>query len=97
MEARRRHHLTRPPGRHVTISLHITGDTAAADLLTNNPLALLVGMLLNQRQRQLRLPRKRGSSDAAEDSAAFELVLGGASGEVIVDHVLRPHDSHVRL
>ncbi len=31
------------------MALHITGDTAADDLLTNNPLALLVGMLLDQR------------------------------------------------
>ncbi|WP_105565858.1 HhH-GPD-type base excision DNA repair protein [Microbacterium halophytorum] len=30
------------------MALHITGDTAADDLLTNNPLALLVGMLLDQ-------------------------------------------------
>lgn len=29
-------------------SVHITGDTAADDLLTNNPLALLIGMLLAQ-------------------------------------------------
>ena len=31
--------------------LHITGDTAADALLTNNPLALLVGMLLDQQVR----------------------------------------------
>jgi len=31
--------------------IHITGDIAADDLLTNNPLALLVGMLLDQRVR----------------------------------------------
>ncbi len=29
-------------------NLHITGDTAADELLTDNPLALLVGMLLDQ-------------------------------------------------
>ena len=30
------------------MALHITGDTAADNLLTTNPLALLVGMLLEQ-------------------------------------------------
>ncbi|GGD29131.1 (Fe-S)-cluster assembly protein [Microbacterium faecale] len=30
------------------MALHITGDTAADELLTENPLALLVGMLLDQ-------------------------------------------------
>jgi uncharacterized HhH-GPD family protein len=30
------------------MALHITGDTAADDLLTTNPLALLIGMLLDQ-------------------------------------------------
>jgi len=30
------------------MALHITGDTAADDLLTDNPLALLIGMLLDQ-------------------------------------------------
>jgi len=33
------------------VVLDITGDTAADELLTNNPLALLVGMLLDQRVR----------------------------------------------
>ncbi len=36
---------------HETMALHITGDTAADTLLTNNPLALLVGMLLDQQVR----------------------------------------------
>lgn len=31
--------------------LHITGDTAADSLLTANPLALLIGMLLDQQVR----------------------------------------------
>ena len=30
------------------MALHITGDTAADELLTENPLALLIGMLLDQ-------------------------------------------------
>ena len=30
------------------MALHITGDTAADALLTDSPLALLVGMLLDQ-------------------------------------------------
>ena len=33
------------------MALHITGDTAADELLTENPLALLVGMLLDQQVR----------------------------------------------
>ncbi len=33
------------------MALHITGDTAADTLLTENPLALLVGMLLDQQVR----------------------------------------------
>lgn len=33
------------------MALHITGDTAADTLLGNNPLALLVGMLLDQQVR----------------------------------------------
>ncbi|MBM7826738.1 hypothetical protein JOD60_000796 [Microbacterium aurum] len=30
------------------MALHITGDDAADELLTNDPLALLIGMLLDQ-------------------------------------------------
>lgn len=33
------------------MALHITGDDAADDLLTNSPLALLLGMLLDQHVR----------------------------------------------
>lgn len=33
------------------MALHITGDHAADELLTENPLALLVGMLLDQQVR----------------------------------------------
>lgn len=32
-----------------SMALHITGDAAADELLTDNPLALLIGMLLDQR------------------------------------------------
>ena len=33
------------------MALHITGDTAADALLSDNPLALLVGMLLDHQVR----------------------------------------------
>jgi hypothetical protein len=33
------------------MALHLTADTAADDLLTRNPLALLIGMLLDQHVR----------------------------------------------
>ena len=33
------------------MALHITGDAAADTLLTENPLALLIGMLLEQQVR----------------------------------------------
>ncbi len=33
------------------MALHITGDAAADTLLTENPRALLIGMLLDQRVR----------------------------------------------
>ncbi|GAA2868897.1 HhH-GPD-type base excision DNA repair protein [Microbacterium arabinogalactanolyticum] len=54
------------------MALHITGDTAADDLLTNNPLALLVGMLLDQQVPMetafagpLKIQQRTGASDAA--------------------------------
>ncbi|SJN39302.1 hypothetical protein FM104_10440 [Microbacterium esteraromaticum] len=37
-----------PACETVPMALHITGDPAADELLTENPLALLVGMLLDQ-------------------------------------------------
>ncbi|MFV0434553.1 MAG: HhH-GPD-type base excision DNA repair protein [Leucobacter sp.] len=53
------------------MALHITGDTAADDLLTNNPLALLVGMLLDQQVAMevafagpLKIEQRVGSIDA---------------------------------
>lgn len=33
------------------MALHITGDSAADELLTKDPLALLIGMLLDQQVR----------------------------------------------
>ena len=55
------------------MSLHITGDDAADDLLTRDPLALLIGMLLDQQvpmETAFAGPRKIqeriGSLDAAE-------------------------------
>ena len=54
------------------MALHITGDTAADDLLTNNPLALLVGMLLDQQVPMetafagpLKIEQRTGAADAA--------------------------------
>ena len=54
------------------MALHITGDTAADDLLTDSPLALLVGMLLDQQVAMetafagpLKIEQRTGSLDAA--------------------------------
>ena len=54
------------------MALHITGDTAADALLTDNPLALLVGMLLDQQVPMetafagpLKIEQRTGASDAA--------------------------------
>lgn len=54
------------------MALHITGDTAADDLLTHNPLALLVGMLLDQQVPMetafagpLKIQQRTGATDAA--------------------------------
>lgn len=54
------------------MALHITGDTAADNLLTTNPLALLVGMLLDQQVPMetafagpLKIEQRTGASDAA--------------------------------
>lgn len=54
------------------MALHITGDAAADDLLTNNPLALLVGMLLDQQVPMetafvgpLKIEQRTGAADAA--------------------------------
>lgn len=54
------------------MALHITGDTAADELLTNNPLALLVGMLLDQQVPMetafagpLKIEQRTGAVDAA--------------------------------
>ena len=53
------------------MALHITGDTAADALLTNNPLALLIGMLLDQQVPMetafagpLKIEQRTGSTDA---------------------------------
>jgi len=54
------------------MALHITGDTAADTLLTDNPLALLVGMLLDQQVAMetafagpLKIEQRTGATDAA--------------------------------
>ncbi|MGP6170219.1 HhH-GPD-type base excision DNA repair protein [Microbacterium sp. A196] len=58
------------------MALHITGDTAADALLTDNPLALLVGMLLDQQVPMetafagpLKIEQRTGAVDAAEIAA----------------------------
>jgi len=55
-----------------SMALHITGDTAADTLLTDNPLALLVGMLLDQQVAMetafagpLKIEQRTGAADAA--------------------------------
>ncbi len=55
-----------------SMALHITGDTAADALLTDNPLALLVGMLLDQQVAMetafagpLKIEQRTGAADAA--------------------------------
>ncbi|MFK0403179.1 HhH-GPD-type base excision DNA repair protein [Microbacterium sp. NPDC090225] len=54
------------------MALHITGDTAADALLTDNPLALLVGMLLDQQVPMetafagpLKIEQRTGATDAS--------------------------------
>ena len=54
------------------MALHITGDTAADELLTDNPLALLIGMLLDQQVPMetafagpLKIEQRTGAVDAA--------------------------------
>ncbi len=56
-----------------TMALHITGDTAADDLLTEDPLALLIGMLLDQQVAMetafagpLKISQRTGSLGAKE-------------------------------
>jgi len=58
------------------MALHITGDTAADQLLTENPLALLVGMLLDQQVPMetafagpLKIEQRTGATDATAIAA----------------------------
>lgn len=58
------------------MALHITGDTAADELLTGNPFALLVGMLLDQQVPMetafagpLKIAQRTGATDAAAIAA----------------------------
>jgi len=58
------------------MALHITGDTAADALLTDNPLALLVGMLLDQQVPMetafagpLKIEQRTGAADASAIAA----------------------------
>jgi len=56
------------------MALHITGDTAADELLTENPLALLVGMLLDQQvamETAFAGPRKIAERLGSVDAAAI--------------------------
>lgn len=66
------------------MALHITGDTAADDLLTTNPLALLLGMLLDQQIAMetaftgpLKIQERAGAIDAA--------ALAGADPDAFVE------------
>lgn len=66
------------------MSLHITGDAAADALLTENPLALLVGMLLDQQiametafSGPLKIQERTGAMDAA--------TLAGADPDAFVE------------
>src|SRR5690606_14659490 len=75
------------------MALHITGDTAADDLLTNNPLALLVGMLLDQQVAMetafagpLKIRERTGSVDAA--------AIAGADPEAFVEAFRQPPAVH---
>ncbi|KTR85451.1 HhH-GPD-type base excision DNA repair protein [Leucobacter chromiiresistens] len=59
------------------MSLHLTDDAAADELLTNNPLALLIGMLLDQQIAMevafigpLKIQQRFGDIDAAAIAAA---------------------------
>ncbi|MGB3731093.1 hypothetical protein [Microbacterium sp.] len=61
------------------MSLHITGDTAADELLTENPLALLVGMLLDQQVPMetafagpLKIQQRTEATDAATVAATAQ-------------------------
>lgn len=56
------------------MALHITGDTAADALLTENPLALLIGMLLDQQvpmETAFAGPLKIKQRTGAEDAGAI--------------------------
>jgi len=56
------------------MALHITGDTAADELLTDNPLALLIGMLLDQQvamETAFAGPRKIAERIGSVDAAAI--------------------------
>lgn len=66
------------------MSLHITGDAGADALLTENPLALLVGMLLDQQiameaafSGPLKIQQRTGAMDAA--------TLAGADPDAFVE------------
>lgn len=66
------------------MSLHLTGDAAADALLTENPLALLVGMLLDQQiametafSGPLKIQERTGAMDAA--------TLAGADPDAFVE------------
>jgi uncharacterized HhH-GPD family protein len=72
----------RPDARLGAMTLHITGDDAADTLLTEDPLALLIGMLLDQQVAMetafagpLKISERAGTLDAAAiatfDAEAF--------------------------
>ena len=75
------------------MTLHLTGDPAADDLLTRDPLALLIGMLLDQQVPMetafagpLKIQQRIGSMDAA--------TLAGYDPDALVEIFRRPPAVH---
>ena len=83
------------------MSLRITDDPAADDLLSTNPLALLIGMLLDQQVAMetafagpLKIEQRVGSMDARtlahEDPEAFAAAFSATSAAAISSWSSRP-------
>ncbi|HEX5730131.1 HhH-GPD-type base excision DNA repair protein [Microbacterium sp.] len=75
------------------MTLHLTGDAAADDLLTRDPLALLIGMLLDQQVPMetafagpLKIEQRIGSVDAA--------TIAGYDPDVLVEIFRQPPAVH---
>jgi uncharacterized HhH-GPD family protein len=75
------------------MTLHITGDPAADTLLTDNPLALLIGMLLDQQVAMetafggpLKIEQRTGSMDAAALASAEPTAFAAAFSQTPAVH-----------